>query len=180
MQYSTITLHRELNRLAQTTTEFKFEVTVRLIGLTPRSILTSTKTRHRFFPNSFAATNVHFTSIDEPVLGHQWEVYLLQSYLCFQTQNYFLKPNKLFSVILTFSLMQTANTISSETSIPPGDPKIFQLLATHSDCSKQCNGSRRVSRAGGGWKCPSITIGYSEPTRAESPEWPPPKSRALG
>ena len=45
----------------------------------------------------------------------------------------------LFSVILSFSSLQTASTITSERIIQPDDLKFTQLIATQHDCSKQYN-----------------------------------------
>ena len=54
-----------------------------------------------------------------------------------ELQKYLQKPNILFSIIVIFSLIQTATTITSESFIQLHDPKINQLLAAEYDCSKQ-------------------------------------------
>ena len=72
LQYSTNTRNRELNRLTQTTTELKFEVTVESIGLNPHPIPNSFLIKQRTFPSPFIVPTLQFTSIDEPALDHQW------------------------------------------------------------------------------------------------------------
>ena len=70
---------------------------------------------------------------------------ILQRYIWSETQNHFLKPMILFflksmillSVILNSSLLKLADAFLSESLMQLDDPRITQLLATHSDCSKQ-------------------------------------------
>ena len=50
----------------------------------------------------------------------------------------------LFSLILIFLLLRTADATTSGKLIQIEDLSITQLLATHYDCSKQCN-LRQVS-----------------------------------
>ena len=57
----------------------------------------------------------------------------LQPYLWFKLQDYFLKPLILLSVILTFSLLQIATTITTEILVQLDYLRITQLLATDYD-----------------------------------------------
>ena len=54
---------------------------------------------------------------------------LLQSHLWSELQNYSLKPKTFFFVILFFSLLQTAKTITTRKLSQPDDLWITQLLA---------------------------------------------------
>ena len=70
-QNSFLTRNRELTRLAHTSTKLKFEVIVKFIGLSPHSIQTSTRIKHRCFLSSFVVTSSHSASTDEPPFDHQ-------------------------------------------------------------------------------------------------------------
>ena len=45
----------------------------------------------------------------------------------------------LFSVLIIFSLLPTATTITHENLVQLDDPRVTQLIATHYDCSEQYN-----------------------------------------
>ena len=61
-----------MKRLAQTTNDLQFCVTVNFVAINPHLISTSTQIKHRTFPKPSVATSLHFTSTEEPPLGHQW------------------------------------------------------------------------------------------------------------
>ena len=73
IQYPTITRNRELSRLTDTSTVFKFEFTVKFIGLNLDPNPTSTQISYRTFPSAFVVTSSHFTSTDETPFDHQWK-----------------------------------------------------------------------------------------------------------
>ena len=73
-QYSIIIIrNREMNRLTQITTDFKFEVTVKFVGLNRHPIPTAHGIEHRAFPSPFVVTRLQFTSNDTRAFDHQWE-----------------------------------------------------------------------------------------------------------
>ena len=71
-QYSILTRKRQVKSLSKTTTEGKFDVTVKFIRIKPHSIPISTRSEHRTFPRRFLVTWLQFTFTDEPPFHHQW------------------------------------------------------------------------------------------------------------
>ena len=71
LQSSTPSRNRELTRTTYTSTELKFEVSVKVVGLYPRPNTSSTEIEHWTFPSPFLGTNLNFTSVDERPFDHQ-------------------------------------------------------------------------------------------------------------
>ena len=131
-QNSTFTRNRELNRKTQTTTEIKFEVSVKYTELNPHPIPTTNLIRHRTFPSPVLVACLHFSSADELRIHHQWGSITFYKPISGVKHKLFLWKLCSFSVktlisipvILFFSLLRTADTISSEKLFKPDDPRL--------------------------------------------------------
>ena len=67
-----MTRNRELSRQTQTTTELKYEVTVKFIEFNPYPIPTSTPTNQQNLLCPLVVTSLQFMSNDEAPFDHQW------------------------------------------------------------------------------------------------------------
>ena len=66
LQSSTNNANWQFNRLIQTTTELKFEVPVKFVGLDRHPLPTSTQIKHQIFLSRSVVTSLHFTATEEP------------------------------------------------------------------------------------------------------------------
>ena len=74
LEFPIFTRNREWARKTHTSTELKFDVTAKFIGLNPDPIPISTQTKHRSFPSPFFVAFLQFTSTDKLPSDHKWGV----------------------------------------------------------------------------------------------------------
>ena len=117
-------------------------------------------------------TSLHFTSTDKPPVDHQWESITFCNPV--SGLKYLFWNPWLYSLYFFFSSLQTDNTITSETSFEPVDPRINPLLATHYDCSRDYNLRQfaltvvqKCSQAPTENECIRKFVSVSVPARAE-------------
>ena len=147
LHFSAITLNRETTGVIHTSHKVKFEVTVIFIGLIHHPFPTSTKNKPQTFPRLCCKKFTFYLHWRTSIWSSMGNYNFSKQYDWFEIQNHFLKRMTLFcwesmillSVIFNFSSQQIADAISPKNLLQPADPRFTQLLAGHSDSSKQYN-----------------------------------------